>query len=89
MDWRTCWNCLIDRILFDSARLKERRSRLVVLGDFIDRGSQPSKIVHGLYAQRRSKNLIVLLAIMRPPWLPPTAAIESPALLAEFGELKP
>lgn len=34
---------------------------MIVLGDFIDRGRQSADIVHGLYAQRRSRNLIVLL----------------------------
>lgn len=54
-------NRLIDKILSDSAERERRQGTLVVLGDFIDRGSQSAEIVHGLYAQRESKNLIVLL----------------------------
>lgn len=54
-------NCLIDRILADSAERGRQQGTLIILGDFIDRGSQSLEIVQGLYAQRELKNLIVLL----------------------------
>lgn len=52
---------LIDRILADSARRGGRKGTLIVLGDFIDRGQDSATIVQGLYSQKDSENLIVLL----------------------------
>lgn len=54
-------NRLIDKILVDSTQRDRQQSTLIVLGDFIDRGRESAEIVLGLYSQRESRNLIVLL----------------------------
>ena len=52
---------LIDRILADSIGRDGRRGTVVVLGDFIDRGTDSAAIIQSLFAQRASDNLVVLL----------------------------
>lgn len=52
---------LIDRIRADAAARDARHETLIILGDFIDRGADSAAVMNGLFANRSSENLVVLL----------------------------